>query len=53
LFKPNREFSEFLTKHGIEHKFFESGGAHTWMVWRRYLREIAPLLFAEETKSAL
>lgn len=52
LFAPNRAFSEFLTKNGIEHKFFESSGAHTWMVWRRYLHEVAPLLFVEKTAAS-
>lgn len=41
----NREFSAFLGSAGITHTFRESPGAHTWMVWRRYLHEIAPLLF--------
>jgi hypothetical protein len=27
------------------HTFRETSGAHTWMVWRRYLHEVAPLLF--------
>ena len=41
----SRALSEFLTARGIKHTFHESGGAHTWIVWRRYLREVAPLLF--------
>jgi enterochelin esterase-like enzyme len=41
----SKRFSEFLTTHGIVHTFRETAGAHTWMVWRRYLHEIAPLLF--------
>jgi enterochelin esterase-like enzyme len=45
LFAASKAFSEFLTKHNIKHTFRESGGAHTWMVWRRYMHEIAPLLF--------
>jgi len=28
-----------------KHTFRESGGAHTWIVWRRYMHEISPLLF--------
>ena len=52
LFAPNRAFSEFLTRNGIEHKFFESSGAHTWMVWRRYLHEVAPMLFAEKSSAS-
>lgn len=41
----NREFSAFLTAAGITHTFRETPGAHTWIVWRRYLHELAPLLF--------
>jgi enterochelin esterase family protein len=29
----------------IEHTFLETEGAHHWRVWRRYLRDLAPLLF--------
>jgi enterochelin esterase-like enzyme len=34
-----------LQKAGIQHTFVESEGAHHWRVWRRYLRDVAPLLF--------
>jgi enterochelin esterase-like enzyme len=44
-FATNKKFSDFLDEHGIRHVFHESDGAHTWMVWRRYLNEIAPRLF--------
>ena len=33
------------SKGGIEHTFLETEGAHHWRVWRRYLRDLAPLLF--------
>jgi enterochelin esterase-like enzyme len=36
---------EALQKAGIEHTFLETDGAHHWRVWRRYLRDLAPLLF--------
>jgi enterochelin esterase-like enzyme len=29
----------------IEHTYQETEGAHHWRVWRRYLRDLAPLLF--------
>ncbi len=45
LFGASKSFSEFLTSNRIAHTFRETGGAHTWMVWRRYLHEVAPLLF--------
>ena len=36
---------EALQKAGIRHTFVQSEGAHHWRVWRRYLRDVAPLLF--------
>ena len=45
LFDANKQFSEFLTGKGIKHTFRPSDGAHTWIVWRHYLAEVAPLLF--------
>jgi enterochelin esterase-like enzyme len=36
---------EILKKHGFQPEFKESPGAHTWLVWRDYLREFAPRLF--------
>ena len=30
---------------GIDFKFSERPGGHTWKVWRQDLRDIAPLLF--------
>ena len=45
LFPAAKSFSEFLTEQKIKHTFRESSGAHTWMNWRRYLNEFAPLLF--------
>ena len=49
----SKSLSEFLTKHQIKHTFRESEGAHTWMVWRRYLNEVAPLLFREAALASL
>ncbi len=39
---------EALGKAGIEHTFLETEGAHHWRVWRRYLRDLAPLLFTSK-----
>ncbi len=44
-FAASKGFSTFLREHNIAHTFRETSGAHTWMVWRRYLNEISPLLF--------
>jgi len=40
-----RRTHETLQNAGIQHVFLETEGAHHWRVWRRYLRDIAPLLF--------
>jgi enterochelin esterase family protein len=40
-----RNLSELLNKRGIKHDLHVSGGAHTWINWRRYLNDYAPLLF--------
>lgn len=47
LLAPNREFSGFLKATGVAHTFKETSGAHTWIVWRRYLQEVAPQLFPQ------
>jgi enterochelin esterase-like enzyme len=38
-----------LEQGGIKHTFLETEGAHHWRVWRRYLRDLAPLLFKQKT----
>ena len=40
-----RRMAEFLTASGIKHTFRATAGEHTWIVWRRYLQELAPLLW--------
>ena len=37
--------SDFLTSAGITHVYKTTPGAHTWIVWRKYLNEVAPLLW--------
>ena len=44
-FAASKGFSDFLGERHVKHTFRETSGAHTWMVWRRYLHEISPLLF--------
>lgn len=34
-----------LEKHGIKHELTVTGGGHTWINWRQYLRDLAPRLF--------
>jgi enterochelin esterase-like enzyme len=40
-----RTLHKALEQIGIEHTYLETEGAHHWRVWRRYLRDLAPLLF--------
>ena len=40
-----KRLSQFLTNSSIEHTFREISGAHTWIVWRQFLNEMAPLLW--------
>jgi enterochelin esterase family protein len=48
LRKRNEEFIAALKEKGIAHTWELSEGAHAWPVWRGYLAEFAPLLFAEK-----
>ncbi len=45
LFGATDSFSKFLDSAQIKHTYQTGDGAHTWIVWRRYLRDFAPLLF--------
>jgi enterochelin esterase-like enzyme len=40
-----KNLAELLKKHGIKHELHMSGGGHTWINWRHYLNDYAPLLF--------
>jgi enterochelin esterase family protein len=40
-----RTLHKALEQIGIEHTYLETEGAHHWRVWRRYLRDLAPVLF--------
>lgn len=44
-FDGAKSTSETLNAIGIEHTFVETEGEHHWRVWRRYLRDVSPLLF--------
>jgi enterochelin esterase-like enzyme len=52
LYPAAKSFSEFLDKNNIKHTFHSSGGAHTFMVWRNYLNDVAPLLFSNSETSS-
>lgn len=49
LLEGNRKFREWLNSKQVRHTWTETPGAHTWMVWRRYLAEFVPLLFGNKT----
>lgn len=40
-----KTLSEVLNRHGIRHDLHISGGGHTWLNWRQYLRQFAARLF--------
>jgi len=45
LISTTRATVDALKQHGFSPVFLESPGAHTWINWRNYLEEFAPLLF--------
>jgi enterochelin esterase family protein len=45
LIKLNRRFKSWLKDKGVQFSDIETPGMHTWMVWRRNLAALAPLLF--------
>lgn len=47
LRQRNEEFVAVLKDRGIRHEWSLSEGGHSWPVWRSYLAEFIPLLFAE------
>jgi enterochelin esterase family protein len=47
LIGPNRKFQAWLKDRGVPFTSKETPGGHTWMVWRRNLTDLAPLLFRD------
>lgn len=45
LVRTHQQTVEFFRKYGFDVTARDTAGAHTWMVWRDYLGEFAPLLF--------
>ncbi len=45
LLAGNQQFCGWLQSQNIRYTWVESAGAHSFLVWRRYLGEFAPLLF--------
>jgi enterochelin esterase family protein len=49
-FERNQKLSELLTAHKIRNTFLPTEGLHNFAIWRRYLVEVAPLLFRKDGK---
>ena len=45
LFKPNKQFVDWLDAESIHHDWTVTPGVHSWRVWRRNLAAFTPLLF--------
>jgi enterochelin esterase-like enzyme len=45
LYQQAKDLDRMLTEAGIEHEYHETEGGHTWINWRRYLRDFAQELF--------
>ena len=49
-FERNQKLSELLTAHNVRNTFYPTEGLHNFAIWRRYLVEVAPLLFRKDGK---
>src|SRR6185503_3696492 len=47
LITTTRQTVDLLKRHGFNVTYAESAGGHTWINWRNYLIEFAPLLFTK------
>jgi enterochelin esterase-like enzyme len=45
LFKGTQTLHQVLEARGLRHEYRTGEGRHSWVVWRRHLAELAPLLF--------
>ena len=50
LIDEARKLSTLLKDKGIRHEYVETEGDHSWPVWRRYLADFMPLLFAGKAR---
>lgn len=44
-YKNNKAMMEYFDKQGIKYNYIETEGGHTFLVWRKNLAYIAPMLF--------
>ena len=49
-FERNQKLAELLTAHHVRNTFHPTEGLHNFAIWRRYLAEVAPLLFRKDGK---
>jgi enterochelin esterase-like enzyme len=49
LLASSKNLAEILKKRGIKHELRITGGGHTWINWRNYLRDYAQALFKTDT----
>jgi enterochelin esterase family protein len=49
-FARSEQLAKTLTAHKIDHAFHPTEGRHNFAVWRRYLGQVAPMLFRETGK---
>jgi len=45
LFESVEYMTEFLDGMDFEYEYLETGGGHSWDIWRLYLTEFAPMIF--------
>lgn len=50
LLKDAERFRAVLQKHGIHPQWSVTQGDHEWPVWRKYLRDFAPLAFRQQSQ---
>jgi enterochelin esterase family protein len=48
LFPRSQALADTLTSHKIRHTWLPTEGRHNYTVWRKYLIEVAPLLFRDK-----
>jgi enterochelin esterase-like enzyme len=50
-FAGAKRTSDYLDSVGVKHTFKTTAGAHTWIVWRRFLNEVAPQLWGANSST--
>jgi enterochelin esterase-like enzyme len=46
-FTNAKKTADYLDSVAVKHTFRTIPGAHTWIVWRKFLNEVAPQLFTQ------